>query len=834
MSRFTIGMFARCAALALVVVSVGWPAMSLALGLASTTVSSRANAPATVAPEVFLGTWTLFGTSLLWALLPALAATLLGWPLGIALGDRLVHGRGRALLVLSALPICIPGYLVYWSLWIGVGPGTAIGEAAMGADLVVPLRQVTLALGLIAWSIPFAAWVVAAWRVAHPDASTQLRAIDGASAFSRCAAALRHDAPALIRGWAIAGLAILTDGVSFDLAQVRTYGYELRTLDAVGGSPREVLALGWPGVAVVVAMLAIAALAPRRSNKIDRPLPVLAKLRWPALIAMVIALPPLMIVWRAASPHEASTFARLYTVATTNSLLLSLGAAVLLALAAMSLVSSWSCESRAARYTARLIAGMWIIAAAAPATLVAIALESAWNRASTSFVYDSAAIVVVGLVARFGAVAAIGASLAAAIEPSRTRWLRAVDAPTSWRWRWRLRRPTLVTAALVAGVVGTALAFSEVAVTARIRPPTIDVLASSTLNAIHYQQPETVLLGSAVAIVLGLTAAIVGVVLLMRRPRWVLALSLLVASCTSETGQDGSDATSPIPSLVEFGGPGFGRGQFHTPRAVAFDPTTRRFFIVDKESRVQRFDENGEFQLQWRMPESVSGRPVGISIHPDGRVFIADTHYYRVMVFDQDGNELARFGSFGKTPGHFIYVTDVAFGQDGRIYVGEFGSNDRIQIFSADFKYLGQFGSFGTNDGELSRPQSLVFDRARNELYVADSNNHRIVVYDPDGKILRQFGGPGLDPGRLSYPRGIVLVGDGTILVCEFGNHRVQHLDAREGDQFGACLKIWGGVGADSGRLQYPWDIAGVPGRIAVLDSGRDRVLIAPLPSAQP
>ena len=63
-------------------------------------------------------------------------------------------------------------------------------------------------------------------------------------------------------------------------------------------------------------------------------------------------------------------------------------------------------------------------------------------------------------------------------------------------------------------------------------------------------------------------------------------------------------------------------------------------------------------------------KPVGLSVHPDGRVFVADTHYNRVLVFDRDGKELARFGGYGKEPGHFIYPTDIAFGNDGRIYVG--------------------------------------------------------------------------------------------------------------------------------------------------------------------
>ncbi|MDZ4829828.1 MAG: SMP-30/gluconolactonase/LRE family protein [Phycisphaerae bacterium] len=842
-------------ALLLVGASVLWPALSLAISFRAGSVASslRAEAPVTTPPEAFLGSWALLGTSMLWSLLPALVATLVAWPLGIALATRVARGGGRTLLVLSALPVCLPGYLVFWSLWMAVGPGTAVGDAMMRADLVEWLRRVTLVFALVAWSVPFAAWTIAAWRLARPDTAERLRAIDGIRTLGRWRAAFRHDAPALVRGLAIATLALLAESVSFDLAQVRTYGYELRTLDATGGSLRDVVTLGWPGVAAVVAILAVATLAPggRASRGSRLAMSHRALSRWPVVIALIAALPALMMLWRAASPHEAATFLRLYLTATTTSLLLALSTGALLAFAAMSLSATWKIGNRKLRLSARVVALAWLIAAAAPATIVAIGLESAWNRAGTAFVYDGALIVILGLIARFGAVAAVAASLAASLESLGTRSLRAVDAPVSWLWRWRLSRPPLVAAGVMAGALGVALGFSEVAVTARVRPPTIDVLATSTLNAIHYQQPETVLLGSAAAVALGgIASAIVVFVVFGRRRIVGLGLAVVVvafvASCHSDSdvppgaggravGSAGAaGSTPPVPAFVTFGGPGFGKSQFHTPRTVAFDPTTRRFFIIDKEARVQRFDENGAFELEWRMPDWKNGRPVGISIHPDGRVFIADTHYYRILVSDQDGHELARFGSYGKELGQFIYPTDVAFGADGRLYVGEYGSNDRIQIFSADLKVISQFGTMGSGDNELSRPQELVFDRERDELYVADSNNHRIVVYDPEGRRLRQFGSAGAGRGELSYPRGIVLVGDGTVLVCEFGNHRVQHLDARAGDDCGKSLGIWGGTGAEPGRLQYPWDIAGVPGRIAVLDSGRDRVLIAPLPDARP
>ena len=125
---------------------------------------------------------------------------------------------------------------------------------------------------------------------------------------------------------------------------------------------------------------------------------------------------------------------------------------------------------------------------------------------------------------------------------------------------------------------------------------------------------------------------------------------------------------------------------------------------MDKSARVQRFSLDGEPQLEWRMPIWELGKPTGLNVSPDGRIFVADTHYFRVIAYDQEGTELMRFGSYGEGPGEFIFPTDVEFGSEGRLYVSEYGGNDRIQVFDADGSYLFGFGSFGSEAGQFNRP----------------------------------------------------------------------------------------------------------------------------------
>ena len=208
-------------------------------------------------------------------------------------------------------------------------------------------------------------------------------------------------------------------------------------------------------------------------------------------------------------------------------------------------------------------------------------------------------------------------------------------------------------------------------------------------------------------------------------------------------------------------------------------------------------------------------------------MLVPDTHYHRVVAFDREGRERLRFGSYGTEPGRFIYPTDVLRLEDGTLLVSEYGGADRVQAFSPQGEFL--FGFDGSETGErFRRPQSMAVREG--ELFIADSGNHRIVVTDLRGNLRRVLGGLGREPGRLAYPYGLAFDDDGTLLVTEFGNNRVQRLDPRDGTSLGT----WGGFGDSPGRLKYPWAVDVRDGVVAVLDSGNDRLSVAAASSIGP
>ena len=221
------------------------------------------------------------------------------------------------------------------------------------------------------------------------------------------------------------------------------------------------------------------------------------------------------------------------------------------------------------------------------------------------------------------------------------------------------------------------------------------------------------------------------------------------------------------------------------------------------------------------MPEKTAGKPVGINFITDGRLFIADTHYHRVIVTDSGGVELARFGHKGYADGEFQLPTDVAVDAQGNIYVSEYNGNDRVTKWSSDFKFIKVICQGEVAGRPLLRPAALDIDDEQT-LWVADACNHRVLRFDLEGKLLTAWGEMGRERGQMCYPYDITCMSDGTIMVCEYGNHRLQWF-GRDGES----RRVWGERGRQLGQLWAPWGATeGPDGLVYVVDSLNARVQI--------
>jgi DNA-binding beta-propeller fold protein YncE len=277
---------------------------------------------------------------------------------------------------------------------------------------------------------------------------------------------------------------------------------------------------------------------------------------------------------------------------------------------------------------------------------------------------------------------------------------------------------------------------------------------------------------------------------------------------------------SPLPDKIWLD-TGTGPCQVVYPRGIAYSAKDDTIFLVDRMARVQHLDHDGNFLNDWNMPERRNGKPVGLSVGPDGNVYVPDTHYFRVLVYTPTGKLLKQIGSFGRGDGQFIYPTDIEWDKAGNMFVSEYGDDDRIQVFDPQGKFLYKFGSFGQGDGQFIRPQDMVI--VNDTLYVTDACNHRIAVFKTNGTWIRNMGSCGSALGQFRFPYGMDLDRDGHLVVSEFGNNRIQLIDKDTGQG----LKIWGQAGRDPGQLAYPWGvIVDKRNRVISVDAGNNRLQV--------
>ena len=159
--------------------------------------------------------------------------------------------------------------------------------------------------------------------------------------------------------------------------------------------------------------------------------------------------------------------------------------------------------------------------------------------------------------------------------------------------------------------------------------------------------------------------------------------------------------------------------------------------------------------------------PCGVSVSPEGLVYICDRGNQCVTVHDEEGMFLFVFvfGSKGSGPGCFDRPCGVTFGSDGLVYVTDVG-NSRVAVWSKE-------GSFQRGFKTKYVP-TCIAATGDNHLFITSWSSDTVMVYTLGGQLVHEFGGRGSDPGRFKGPYGICVDDSGTVYVADFLNRRVQ------------------------------------------------------------
>ncbi len=303
-----------------------------------------------------------------------------------------------------------------------------------------------------------------------------------------------------------------------------------------------------------------------------------------------------------------------------------------------------------------------------------------------------------------------------------------------------------------------------------------------------------------------------------------VVLSVLLGAALALGGCSNSNsAPTPRADVRVIGSRGLEAGQFFRPRAVATD-AAGRVFVVDRSGWIQRLGADGAPETRWRLPAWDNGTPTGITVDDGGDLWVADTHYGRILVYSPDGALVRQFGEVGEGAGQMIFPTDLALDGRGSVYVTEYGVNVRVLKFTEAGEFVAEWNprDAATNDELLMRPMAIVWEPRRGSLLVADSCHHRLVRMSTEGEILEVIGREGIAPGEFRYPYDVALTPRGEILVCEYENARVQRLAPD-----GTPERVWGARGRGTGELWSPWGVTTfTDGSLLVADTDNHRLQV--------
>jgi DNA-binding beta-propeller fold protein YncE len=208
---------------------------------------------------------------------------------------------------------------------------------------------------------------------------------------------------------------------------------------------------------------------------------------------------------------------------------------------------------------------------------------------------------------------------------------------------------------------------------------------------------------------------------------------------------------------------------------VATDSHDRVFVFNRGEHPIIIFDRDGRFLDSWG--ESQFMRPHGITIGPDDAVYCTDDLDHTVKKFTPEGRLILTLGESGcpadtgatsmdfRSIRHagppFHFPTNLALAENGSVYIADGYGNARIHKFSHDGNHVLSWGAPGDGPGEFRVPHGIAV-APDGTVVVADRENSRLQFFSPEGHYLKEW-------ADIARPCQIVVDANGVISVAELG-----------------------------------------------------------------
>ena len=244
--------------------------------------------------------------------------------------------------------------------------------------------------------------------------------------------------------------------------------------------------------------------------------------------------------------------------------------------------------------------------------------------------------------------------------------------------------------------------------------------------------------------------------------------------------------------LFSFGAGGKGSGQFSTdPRGISLsDDGTLAFATDTGGDRIEAFtlaQSGGHYSSATWSYTIPSGTGNAAFVGPRGLTTTADNH---LLLTDEWGYN---YHEFSFTPGTTTYAATynstpttppvpgvnaprgVSVAANGQVYVVDYW-NQRIEYMNANGTGAQAFGARGdpSQPGAINFAWSAAIQPGTGNIFLANRESDQVQVFSPTGTSISIFGKVGTADGQFKFPQGIAFAPDGTLLVVDSANDRIQ------------------------------------------------------------
>lgn len=211
----------------------------------------------------------------------------------------------------------------------------------------------------------------------------------------------------------------------------------------------------------------------------------------------------------------------------------------------------------------------------------------------------------------------------------------------------------------------------------------------------------------------------------------------------------------------KFGEFGVMEGQFTEPSGVAVNAQNDIIVADTNNHRIQIFDKEGRFKFQF----GECGKRDGQLLYPNrvavvrtsGDIIVTErSPTHQIQIYNQYGQFVRKFGA-----NILQHPRGVTVDSKGRIVVVECKVM-RVIIFDQAGNVLQKFGC----SKHLEFPNGVVVND-KQEIFISDNRAHCVKVFNYEGAFIRQIGGEGIT----NYPIGVGINSAGEILIADNHNN---------------------------------------------------------------